>query len=136
MRLDAKLKTCPPRPLRCDDKGNVTFQYRHAKTGKLAQRTLPGADFLWHVLQHVLPKGLRRSRNFGFLHPNSAGSIRLRQVLHLRVTPGGQTAAMPERPAWRCAVSGKPPEFLLTRPARASRNVWGCRRTAPSTAWA
>ena len=93
--------------LRCDDKGNVTFQYRHAKTGKLAQRTLPGADFLWHVLQHVLPKGLRRSRNFGFLHPNSAGSIRLLQVLHLRVTPGNPVRPAPERPAWRC-VCGQP----------------------------
>jgi hypothetical protein len=39
--------------LRCDDKARITFQYRDAKTGKMAQRTLPGADFLWHVLQHV-----------------------------------------------------------------------------------
>ena len=23
------------------------------------------------VLQHVLPKGFRRARNYGFLHPNS-----------------------------------------------------------------
>ena len=37
--------------LGCDDKGNVTFQYRDAKTTKLARRTLPGADFLWLVLQ-------------------------------------------------------------------------------------
>ena len=40
--------------------GLVTFRYRDAKTGKSALRTLPGADFLWLVLQHVLPKGLRR----------------------------------------------------------------------------
>ena len=53
--------------LRCED-GLVTFRYRDAKTDKTALRTLPGADFLWLVLQHVLPKGLRRSRNFGFLH--------------------------------------------------------------------
>ncbi|MCQ4323196.1 transposase [Pseudomonas stutzeri] len=25
---------------------------------------------LWLVLQHVLPKGFRRVRNYGFLHPN------------------------------------------------------------------
>ena len=31
--------------LRCET-GNVTFQYRDAKTCKMAQRTLPGADFL------------------------------------------------------------------------------------------
>ena len=33
-------------------------------------------------------------------------------------------------------VSGKQPEFLPTRPARASRSAWGCRRTAPSIALA
>ena len=55
---------------------------------------MPGADFLWLVLQHVLPKGLRGARNFGLLPPYSAGVIRLLQVLHLQVTPG-----KPARPA-------------------------------------
>ena len=100
--------------LRCDDNGNVTFQYRDAKTDKMAQRTLPGADFLWLVLQHVLPKGLRRSRNFGFLHPNSAGAIRLLQVLHLRPTRAAPSAAPPQRPAWRCAC-GHPMTVLRRR---------------------
>ena len=99
--------------LRCED-GNVTFQYRDAKTDKMARRTLPGADFLWLVLQHVLPKGLRRSRNFGFLHPNSAGAIRLLQVLHLRAVPAAPTAATPPRPAWRCAC-GQPMRVLRRR---------------------
>jgi gluconate kinase len=35
------------------ENGNVTFQYRDAKTDKMARRTLPGADFLRHVLHHV-----------------------------------------------------------------------------------
>lgn len=52
----------------------------------------------------MLPKGLRRARNFGFLHPNSARAIRLLQVLHLRtarpvdnIRPrrGGQLGAAP-----------------------------------------
>ena len=87
--------------LRCDGQGSsstVTFQYRRArsrKTEKMATRTLPGADFLWLVLQHVLPKGLRRSRNFGFLHPNSARAIRLNQVLHLRATPAAASTVAP-----------------------------------------
>jgi hypothetical protein len=53
----------------CAD-GQVTFRYRDAKSGKMQRRTVPGAQFLWLVLQHVLPKGFRRARNFGFLHPN------------------------------------------------------------------
>jgi hypothetical protein len=50
--------------------GQVSFRYRDAKTGKLEFRTVPGAQFLWLVLQHVLPKGFRRARNYGFLHAN------------------------------------------------------------------
>ena len=100
--------------LRCDDSGNVTFQYRHAKTDKMAQRTLPGADFLWLMLQHVLPKGLRRARNFGFLHPNSARAIRLLQLLHLRAVPAAPTAATTQRPAWRC-VCGQPMHVVRRR---------------------
>ena len=64
----------------CTD-GQVTFRYRDAKTGKSEHRTVPGAQFLWLVLQHVLPKGFRRARNFGFLHPNCKRLIALLQVL-------------------------------------------------------
>ena len=100
--------------LGCKD-GQVTFRYRDAKTDKPAQRTLPGEDFLWLVLQHMLPKGLRRARNFGLLHPNSAGAVRLLQVLHLRPTrPLGGAAAMPTRPAWRCGC-GQPMAVLRRR---------------------
>ena len=42
---------------------------------------MPGAQFLWLVLQHVLPKGFRRARNFGFLHPNCKRLIALLEVL-------------------------------------------------------
>ena len=102
--------------LRCEN-DQVTFRYRDAKTGKTATRTLPGADFLWLVLQHVLPKGLRRARNFGFLHPNSAGAIRLLQVLHLRAAPPPADAAKtPTRPAWRCAC-GQPMRVVCRRMA-------------------
>ncbi|MCC4119159.1 transposase, partial [Aromatoleum toluclasticum] len=34
----------------CAD-GQVTFRYRNAQNGKLERRTLPGAQFLWMVLQ-------------------------------------------------------------------------------------
>ena len=62
------------------DGGQVSFVYRDAKTGRTERRTVAGADFLWLVLQHVLPKGFRRARNFGFLHPNCK---RLIALLHL-----------------------------------------------------
>ena len=57
--------------------GKVTFRYQHSKTQQMRTRTLSGPKFLWLILQHVLPKGFRRARNFGFLHPNSKRLIRL-----------------------------------------------------------
>ena len=109
--------------LRCED-GKVSFQYRDAKTAKMGVRTLDGADFLWLVLQHVLPKGLRRSRNFGFLHPNSARSIRLLQVLHLRAAPSAQAVPAPTRPAWRCAC-GQPMHVVRRRMAALQPDAGG-----------
>ena len=71
--------------LSCDN-GQVRFRYRDSKTGKSAVRTVSGAAFLRLILQHVLPKGFRRARNFGFLHPNSKRLIALLQVV-LKVIP-------------------------------------------------
>jgi len=51
--------------------GLVTFSYTDSKTGKTQYRTLKGEDFCRLVLQHVLPKGFRRVRDYGFLHGNA-----------------------------------------------------------------
>jgi hypothetical protein len=65
--------------LRCEN-GQVTFRYTE-NSGTVKTRTLPGADFLWLLLQHVLPKGFRRSRDYGFLHSNCKAMIQLLQYL-------------------------------------------------------
>ncbi|AGA32821.1 hypothetical protein TVNIR_1144 [Thioalkalivibrio nitratireducens DSM 14787] len=59
--------------------------------------TLSGAAFLWHLLRHVLPKGFRRARNYGFLHPNRKRLIHLLQVL-LRLRPVPMPAPVRARP--------------------------------------
>ena len=64
------------------ENGQVTYRWRDSKTKKMATRTVSGATFLWLLMQHVLPKGFRRARNFGFLHPNCK---RLIALLRLRV---------------------------------------------------
>ena len=66
--------------LRCES-GQGTYRWRDSKTNKPAQRTVGGVDFLRLVLQHVLPKGFRRARNYGFLHPNSKRLIALLRLL-------------------------------------------------------
>ncbi len=43
------------------ENGQVTFRYRNSKTKQLEHRTVPGTQFLWLILQHVLPKGFHRS---------------------------------------------------------------------------
>ena len=50
-------------------------------------RTAAGPTFLWLILQHVLPKGFRRTRNFGFLHPNSKRLIALLKLLVFKLVP-------------------------------------------------
>jgi len=104
--------------LSCEN-GQVTFRYRHAKDKRWAYRTLPGAEFLALVLQHVLPKGFRRTRNFGFLHPNSQRAIRLLQWLFGR-DPKRPLVSRP-RPQFTCPSCGAPMIVVRTRlPARAS----------------
>ena len=69
-------------------------------------------------------KGLRRSRNFGFLHPNSARSIRLLKVLHLRAAPSAGALPAPTRPAWRCAC-GQPMHVVRRRMAALQPDAGG-----------
>jgi len=77
----------------------VTFRYTEAASGECRTRTLPGEDFLWLLLQHVLPKGFRRVRDYGFLHGNAKSLLRLVQGV-LRVITEAATPA--PRPALRC----------------------------------
>jgi hypothetical protein len=99
--------------LSCQD-GQVCFRYRHAKIGRMEQRTVSGAEFLWLVLQHVLPKGFRRARNFGFLHPNCKRLIALLQVV-LQFDPGRALAWVRTRAPMLCACCGAVMAIVKTR---------------------
>lgn len=99
--------------LSCED-GQVRFRYRDSKTGKMAVRTVSGATFLGLILQHVLPKGFRRARNFGFLHPNSKRLIALLQLV-LKLLPGADLAWMKPRPPLLCTCCGAPMRIVQRR---------------------
>ena len=99
--------------LACAD-GRVTFRYRHAESGKLEKRSLAGADFLWLILQHVLPKGFRRARNFGFLHANCKRLIGLLHLL-LKFDPGRFAPPRKDRPPMLCSCCGAVMAIILTR---------------------
>lgn len=92
--------------------GQVSFRYTESKTGRTVIRTLPGADFLALLLQHVLPKGFRRARDYGLLHPKRKGLLkRVQCLLQVKLAP----SAPPRRPAIRCPHCGAPMRILGTR---------------------
>jgi len=89
--------------------GRVTFRYQNSDTKLMETRTLSAVAFLRLILQHVLPKGFRRARNFGFLHPNSK-LVRLVQLLKRVVVLPPQI-----RPAVRCKCCGGVMKIVRTR---------------------
>jgi hypothetical protein len=91
----------------------------------MAVRTVSGADFLRLILQHVMPKGFRRARNYGFLHPNKKGLIALLQIV-LRVTLRTPPAAAKPRPRFLCPCCGAPMAVKRRRIPTAAVN---CRRS-------
>jgi hypothetical protein len=98
--------------------GNITFKYVQSRTGETRYSTVKGEDFLWLVLQHVLPKGFRRVRDYGFLHGNAKKLLSLVQmVLHVLI----QTCAPRPRPVFRCPKCRAPMLIIaFSRPARPS----------------
>lgn len=89
----------------CD--GKVTFRYQDSDTQRWKTRTETGAKFLWLLLQHVLPTGFRRARNFGFLHPNSKRMIRILLTLG-KLDPKKmlQKIGLRQRPQMACVCCG------------------------------
>lgn len=71
-----------------DDGTNITFRFTDSKTGKKQTRTLSGEAFIHLLLQHVLPKGFRRARDYGFLHGNAKALLNILQwVLRVQRPP-------------------------------------------------
>jgi len=101
--------------------GQVTYRYQNSKTKRREIKTVTGAKFLWLILQHVLPKGFRRARNFGFLHPNSKQLIKVLQLV-FKLNPNQWLAKLKPRPQLTCQCCG-------------AAMVVGRRRIPPSQAF-
>ena len=97
----------------CNDR-NVTYRFQNSTTNKMEYRTVTGDKFLWLVLQHVLPKGFRRARNFGFLHPNSKRLIQVLQ-LHFKLDPNRALDWVKKRLPMRCSCCGAVMKIIKTR---------------------
>ncbi len=99
----------PEKNIVSDRDGLVTFRYQNSATRKMETRQLPGVEFLRLILRHILPKGFRRARNFGFLHPNSK-LVKLVQLIKRVAIPPPRP-----RPAVNCACCGRPMRIVRTR---------------------
>ncbi len=85
-----------------DRNGQITFAYQDNQQQRHT-RTLNANDFIKLVLQHVLPKGFRRVRDYGFLHGNARQTLkRVQWALQVSVPKIEKR----ERPAWHCKRCG------------------------------
>lgn len=86
-----------------DDGDNITFRYQESRSGQMKTRQLKGEDFMALVLQHTLPKGFRRARDYGFLHGNAKRRLKIVQwVLKVIIKPPEKI----ERPKFTCKACG------------------------------
>ncbi len=105
--------------LLCDDGEMVTFRYLDAQTQQWKTRTVDGAHFLWLLIQHVLPRGFRRVRDYGFLHGNSRRKLLLVQWV-LKVSLAAIAPPRP-RPELHCPHCTIPMRFTgISLPKRLS----------------
>ncbi|NOR43832.1 MAG: IS91 family transposase [Gammaproteobacteria bacterium] len=85
--------------------GLVTFKYINSTSKKIEYRTLTGEAFLHLILQHVLPRGFRRVRDYGFLHANAKKLLALVQLILFvflkEIIPG-------KRPVFKCPKCQSP----------------------------
>jgi hypothetical protein len=95
------------------DGERVTFRWKdYAHGNQQRQMTLAATEFLRRFLQHVLPRGFVRIRQFGFL-ANSCRTARLRLVRELLASGTPQlrdpcAPAASEPRTWSCPRCGGP----------------------------
>jgi hypothetical protein len=69
-------------------------------------------ELLWKLMQHVLPRGFRRVRDYGFLHPNAKRQLqRVQLILRVKIEPKNT-----EKKAILCQVCKKAVAVVLINP--------------------
>jgi len=92
--------------------GLVTFRFTNSDTGETEYRTLKGEAFLHLILQHVLPRGYRRVRDYGFLHANAKRTLSLVQlILQVCIMDG----PLRSRPVFKCNKCQSPMKIKTIR---------------------
>lgn len=98
-----------------DDGHNVTFRYCDAKTQQWETRTLTGEKFLALLLQHCLPKGFRRARDYGYLHGNAKATLGVLQWVLLVQRPEPKAKKLASWPCPHCRAAMRVTGILYAR---------------------
>lgn len=98
--------------LKCEN-GMITFRYIDSKTKSIKLKTVKGEYFLWLLMQHILPKGFRKVRSYGFLHPCSKKMIQLLQLI-LKFNPVKMYQNIREKAGIICKCCGAKMAILRT----------------------
>ncbi len=112
--------------LKCEN-GMVTFRFLQSKTKTYQIKTVTGEYFLYLLMLHVLPKGFRRTRCYGFLHPCSKKLIMFLQAV-LRMNPFRMLKKIKKRAKITCPVCGERMEIILTRIPKPPAGLKPCFR--------
>jgi len=88
--------------------GNVTYRYTESATKTVRRKTIPVLAFMALFLQHVLPKGLVRTRYYGFMAPAAKCTLRKLLVLMIRARSSPPQENMTRRKSGpACPCCGK-----------------------------
>jgi hypothetical protein len=90
------------------DGERITFHWKdYTRDGQRRTMMLTAMEFLRRFVQHVLPRGFVRIRQFGFL-ANHCRSARLTLARRLLRQPSSQRNAPAATPTWSCPRCGAP----------------------------
>lgn len=69
------------------ENGKVTFSYKdYSHNSRQKQMPLDATEFLRRFCLHILPKGFRKMRHYGFLSNRNAGKLSIQQM-HMGILP-------------------------------------------------
>jgi hypothetical protein len=108
----------------------VTFRWKDREHDRTRKLRLPGVEFVRRYLRHVLPRGLRAVRYYGFCHPRAqAHRLRVRFLAGGPVSLGEVPCPTPKSSPPCCPRCARPTRRLGSVPpqrhARAPLGVLG-----------
>lgn len=98
------------------ENGKITFRIKDNQTRKNKIISLSATEFIRRFLQHTLPKGFQKVRNYGLLHPKRKSTLYLLQLL---LKAKIHEECVPEKNTFKCPKCGK--EMLLIENTKRKR---------------